>query len=103
MKVHYVKCLPEFFKLIVNGKKRFEIRYDDRKYEIGDLVILREWENGIYSTEKICKTIDYVLRQGERYGLMKKYSIIQFADGSTHYDLFDTVGANSGQNLLECP
>ena len=66
MKVHYVKCLPEFFKLIVNGKKRFEIRYDDRKYQIGDLVILREYENGVYSKEKICKTIEAIPRARPR-------------------------------------
>lgn len=103
MKVHYVKCMKKYFEDIICGKKRFEIRLNDRKYEVGDTLILREWENGEYSGNKISRNIDYILHTGERYGLMKGYSILQLAENCVNYNLFDTVGANSDVKTLNCP
>ena len=43
MKTHHLKCWPEFFEPICEGTKNFEIRRNDRDYEVGDLLILEEW------------------------------------------------------------
>lgn len=44
MKIHELKCWPKFFQDVWDGKKTFDIRKgDDRKYEVGDEVILREF------------------------------------------------------------
>ena len=43
--IHRVKILPIFFKAIIQNRKPFEIRKNDRNYKIGDDVILHEWEN----------------------------------------------------------
>jgi hypothetical protein len=43
---HRIKSWPESFRAVVVGKKRFEIRRDDRtpRYEPGDSVLLREFD-----------------------------------------------------------
>lgn len=36
-KVHEIKTLPEFFQLQVEGLKPFEVRRNDRGYQVGDI------------------------------------------------------------------
>lgn len=48
-KIHELKILPEFFKAIVSGEKRFEIRKNDREYQAGDILRLYEFEEGKYT------------------------------------------------------
>lgn len=43
-KDHWLKSWPEYFKPVLDGVKTFEIRFDDRHYSVGDLLILQEWE-----------------------------------------------------------
>lgn len=51
MKALDLKIKPCFFNEVINGKKTFELRYDDRGYEEGDILILREFDgyDGDYS------------------------------------------------------
>jgi hypothetical protein len=42
MKVHALKTLPEFF-IEVGVTKFFEVRKDDRNYQVGDILWLQEW------------------------------------------------------------
>ncbi len=43
MRVHEVKIHEHFLALIWEGKKTAELRRDDRAYQLGDHVVLREW------------------------------------------------------------
>lgn len=43
---HELKTWPSYFRPIWDGEKTFEIRYDDRGFQRGDLVNLREWDRG---------------------------------------------------------
>lgn len=43
---HSLKIEPEYFQLVQSGRKRFEIRKDDRNFQEGDEVELREWHPG---------------------------------------------------------
>ena len=39
-RTHEVKIDECYFRNVVSGRKRFEIRYDDRDYQVGDWLIL---------------------------------------------------------------
>lgn len=65
MKVHYIKCLPCWFKAAWNRRKMFELRRDDRGYEVGDLLIVCEWSDGHYTGMSVMRRIAYILRAAE--------------------------------------
>lgn len=41
---HELKTDPEVFDAVVAGKKTFEIRLDDRHYQLHDILVLRKME-----------------------------------------------------------
>lgn len=41
---HHVKCHPEYFELAMSGDKNFEVRWNDRDYQIRDHLVVHEWE-----------------------------------------------------------
>ncbi|KKM20229.1 hypothetical protein LCGC14_1647520 [marine sediment metagenome] len=43
--IHEKKVWKEYFKGIINGTKKFEIRLNDCGYQTGDEMLLREWDN----------------------------------------------------------
>jgi uncharacterized protein YqfB (UPF0267 family) len=62
MKIHELKCWPEFFKPILTGEKTFELRDDDRGFRAGDILHLREWTKGDgYTGREIKVEVTYLL------------------------------------------
>lgn len=43
---HTVKCWPEFFRRLADGSKTFEVRKNDRGYQCGDDLVIKEWDPG---------------------------------------------------------
>lgn len=41
--IHTVKCYPEYFKPLMDGSKTFEVRENDRIYEVGDYLAVNEF------------------------------------------------------------
>ncbi len=41
---HHLKTLPEYFQAVIDGRKPMEIRYNDRGFKPGDIVILEEFK-----------------------------------------------------------
>ncbi|MEK7182612.1 MAG: DUF3850 domain-containing protein, partial [Patescibacteria group bacterium] len=56
------KIWPEFFKEVVEGRKKFEVRLADFKCEPGDILVLEEWnpKTKKYTGRKLKKKISYV-------------------------------------------
>lgn len=42
--IHELKTWPEYFRAIRSGEKCFELRFNDRNYQIADELILREFD-----------------------------------------------------------
>ena len=42
--VHILKILPKYFRAQAKGKKNFEIRRNDRNFNVGDELWLREYD-----------------------------------------------------------
>ena len=76
--MHEVKILPQYYRDVLCGVKNFELRKDDRDYQVGDLIRLREWEDDTYTGRDLVLRIRYVLRDCQKYGLMEGYCILGF-------------------------
>ena len=65
--MHELKCWPEYYELVRDGKKSFELRKNDRYYTEGDLLVLREWEPNSkkYTGYALCAVVTCVVEGGE--------------------------------------
>ena len=62
---HVLKTWPEYFEAVASGAKTFELRFDDRGYQVGDHLVLREWSvTDGYTGRVVIKRVSYVLRGG---------------------------------------
>ena len=70
------KILPEYYHAVRIREKTFELRKDDSDYQLGDMLILREWDGEQYTGKTIHREITYILRDVPQYGLMEGYCIL---------------------------
>lgn len=71
-----LKILPEYYKQVRIHRKTFEIRKDDRDFEVGDILELREWDGQNYTGHMTRREITYILRDAKEYGLDDGYCIL---------------------------
>ena len=76
MNRHELKILPEHFKAVWAGIKRAELRKDDRGFETGDILVLREWDGKEYTGSGIAVKVTHILRDCPEYGLSDGYCIL---------------------------
>jgi len=78
MRLHDLKCWPEYFKLIISGDKDFELRKNDRDYQVNDICQLFEWdiETGLTGCKSDYFRIKYVLHKTP--GLKDGYVVLLF-------------------------
>ena len=70
-----MKILSEYYSAVVSGAKKFEVRYNDRDYKVGDILLLREFDGLRYTGRNTCVKVTYVLHGGA-YGLAEGYVIL---------------------------
>lgn len=78
MKIHNLKIDKELIDLKIRGVKNWEIRLDDRYYEVGDILFLREYNNTTQKYETVCvyERITGILPKKACYGLKPGYVIL---------------------------
>ena len=75
-KIHSLKTWPEYFNKVVSGEKSFEVRKDDRGFEVGDTLILQEFiMNFGYTDREIYKEVTYKL-EGGSFGVEKGFCVL---------------------------
>ena len=73
---HELKTLPEYFERILSGEKNFEVRKNDRGFQKGDRVVLKEYEASKittldrhkYTGREIYADIGFVLSEYQKQG-----------------------------------
>lgn len=67
MATHRLKTDHEVFLAVQSGDKMFELRYDDRGYEVGDTLELLDWDaqNQVYLGPVVRRRVTYILRPEE--------------------------------------
>ena len=60
--IHALKQETQFFEDVVNGRKLFEVRKNDRNYKVMDLIALNEWDpdKNQYTGRSCLVYIDYI-------------------------------------------
>ena len=77
MNQHELKTWDEFMRDVATGKKSFEVRRNDRGFEVGDTLLLKGWypNMGQYSGEEIYAEITYMLI-GSQWGVMDGFVVM---------------------------
>jgi len=83
---HTLKTDPAVFADVLSGAKTFEIRFNDRDYQVGDVLQLQETEHDgadmksgaplIFTGREVTKTVSHILTG---YGLAEGWCCLSFA------------------------
>lgn len=77
MKLHELKIKEDYFNAILRGEKTFELRKNDRNYQVGDLIHFIKTDGFEYfGHSKDAYQITYILKNVAEYGLDKEYCIL---------------------------
>ena len=100
---HDLKTLPVYFDAVLRGDKTFEVRKNDRDFQTGDTLVLKEWDPdargpetvssgglpqaprmpGAYTGREIMATASYILHDTwGQFGLERGYVVIGLTDVS---------------------
>ncbi|QEE49655.1 DUF3850 domain-containing protein [Flavobacterium alkalisoli] len=84
--LHKLKTLPTHFNAVKDGRKNFEIRKNDRHFQIDDELLLEEFEpkdywdpedpkEDRYTGSFVHRRITYIVK-GKEYGLKDGYVVL---------------------------
>jgi hypothetical protein len=79
MTIHQIKCKPEYFKHLLDGTKTAEIRENDRDYQVGDHLLICEFDAKGYTRREVMRTVSHVLTADKFAGLPKGWVCLSFA------------------------
>jgi hypothetical protein len=77
--LHELKTEPNAFKQVWQARKTFDLRKDDRKFNVSDVLHLREYELLVpqgkpnYTGKSLLVLVLYVLRDAPDWGLKDGY------------------------------
>lgn len=82
--VHELKCWPKYFAAIRAGEKNFEIRRNDRDFQVGDMLVLQEFdpETDAYTGQTETRMVRFLLSEEDR-GVIHGFVAIGFAAAPT--------------------
>gem|GEM_PF-807828 len=80
---HELKTWPSCFAAVRAGNKPFDVRENDRNFQVGDMLILREFdpESEQYTGQSITRWVSYVL-QGGAFGVQPDWCVLGFSESA---------------------
>jgi ASC-1-like (ASCH) protein len=69
---HELKIEPQYFKEIISGKKKFELRKNDRNFQVGNILILKD----VFDSGKCYHAHVTSIIHGPIFGLEEGYCIM---------------------------
>ena len=69
-KKHILKIRPKYFQAVVAQTKRFEIRKNDRNYQVGDWLDLLEWQDGGFTGNSCLREVKYISDYEQKRGFV---------------------------------
>ena len=83
MTVHYLKIKPEYYKDVECGLKKFELRKNDRNFQVGDILMLIKLDSEGNETDQVIRVkVNYILKDCPQYGLKDGYAILGIDTGN---------------------
>ncbi|PKH02887.1 RNA-binding protein [Psychromonas sp. MB-3u-54] len=80
---HKLKIDTEHFADVVAGKKRSEVRYNDRSYKSNDLLILQEFDGDKLTGNEQRVVITHVLKGGQ-HGIANEYVVLSIREDTEY-------------------
>lgn len=70
VRIHEIKCWPEFFAAVRSGIKTFEVRLNDREYQVGDRLLIKEWDKDTecFTGNAVSRDVQYVTNYNQKDG-----------------------------------
>lgn len=86
MKTHELKLIEPYFTEVMDGRKRAEIRQNDRDFQLHDILILREYdqEKKQYGQRNLHCYISHILK--DVAGLDDSYVILSISNVTIFYN-----------------
>ncbi|MGD8172164.1 DUF3850 domain-containing protein [Vibrio sp. TRT 21S02] len=75
-KVHDLKITPDYFEQQYHGVKRFELRHNDRDYQVGDILNLSEWDGQSFTGRSITVEVTCMLTAEQFDGILDPMFVI---------------------------
>lgn len=70
MAKHELKVQPPYFDALLDGSKTFEVRRNDRGFQRGDVLLLREFDaiRQVFSGRAVSRPVSFVYSGDPRFG-----------------------------------
>lgn len=79
--IHELKCVPKFWPYYKNGDKNNSLRKNDRRFAVGDICILRLWEDERFIVNEITiKRISHIVHDYEFKEIPNGYCLLSFKE-----------------------
>lgn len=83
MTVHYLKIKPEYYRDVQSDLKTFELRKNDRDFQVGDVLMLIKLDDKGNETDQVTRVkVTYILKDCPQYGLKDGYAILGIDTGN---------------------
>lgn len=85
--MHYLKCWNPYFEDMYQGKKNFEVRLNDRRFEEGDILIIWEYDKKTDERMSRHKIVEVTYVYAGDIGIEKGYVVLGIRDFSSKEEI----------------